>query len=239
MRDRGARAGSDDGETGRRRVCRHTSGNIGPQCRGPDCRKHPGVAARNENSQAPTAALMSTSIGIAICPNDAADRQALLSHADTALYRAKLEGRGTYRFFEATMGAEVRDRRLLEHDLRHAISRGELRLVYQPQKDIKNDRVCRLRSAAKVERTPSVAIFRLRRSFQSRKKAGSSCRSANGCCGRHAWKRLNGKADLTVAVNVSAVQLHNAQFRCNRSRDSLSRPACRRDGSNLRSPRRR
>jgi diguanylate cyclase (GGDEF)-like protein/PAS domain S-box-containing protein len=74
------------------------------------------------------------SIGIAVCPDDARDRHTLLSHADTALYRAKNEGRGTYRYFEASMGAAVRERRLLEHDLRNAISRGELRLVYQPQK---------------------------------------------------------------------------------------------------------
>jgi predicted signal transduction protein with EAL and GGDEF domain len=47
----------------------------------------------------------STSIGIALCPMDATDRNALLSHA-------KNEGRGTYRFFEASMGAAVRDRRL-------------------------------------------------------------------------------------------------------------------------------
>jgi diguanylate cyclase (GGDEF)-like protein/PAS domain S-box-containing protein len=84
---------------------------------------------------------ISTSIGIAICPDDATDRHALLSHADTALYRAKNEGRGTYRFFEASMGAAVRDRRLLEHDLRNAIPRGELRLVYQPQKDIRDGTV--------------------------------------------------------------------------------------------------
>jgi len=70
-----------------------------------------------------------TSIGVAICPEDASDRHSLLSHADTALYRAKKEGRGTYRFFEAAMGAAVRDRRLLEHDLRNAIPRQELRLV--------------------------------------------------------------------------------------------------------------
>src|SRR5580704_12398392 len=67
---------------------------------------------------------ISTSIGIAIFPDDATDRHALLSHADTALYRAKNEGRGTFRFFEAAMGAAVRDRRLLEHDLRNAIARG-------------------------------------------------------------------------------------------------------------------
>ena len=66
------------------------------------------------------------SIGIAICPDDATDRGALLSHADTALYRAKNEGRGTYRYFEPEMGAEVRERRMLEHDLRNAIPRGEL-----------------------------------------------------------------------------------------------------------------
>src|SRR5712671_2636799 len=59
---------------------------------------------------------VSTSIGIALCPEDATDRQVLLTHADTALYRAKTEGRNTYRFFEARMGAEVRERRMLEHD---------------------------------------------------------------------------------------------------------------------------
>ena len=112
---------------------------------------NPGVAGRiaenileilqsaSDDSEAD--APISTSIGIAICPDDATDRQALLSHADTALYRAKNEGRGTYRFFEASMGAAVRDRRLLEHDLRNAIPRGELRLVYQPQKDIRGGKV--------------------------------------------------------------------------------------------------
>src|SRR6201999_1813355 len=81
---------------------------------------------------------IATSIGIALCPDDAPDRQSLLTQADTALYRAKTEGRNTYRFFEAAMGAEVRERRLLEHDLRLAIARDELRLVYQPQADIQS-----------------------------------------------------------------------------------------------------
>jgi diguanylate cyclase len=51
---------------------------------------------------------IATSIGIALSPDDAMDRQSLLNHADVALYRAKSEGRNTYRFFEAKMGAEVR-----------------------------------------------------------------------------------------------------------------------------------
>ena len=52
-----------------------------------------------------------------------------------------MEGRGTYRFFEATMGAQVRDRRLMEHELRHAIDRRELSLVYQPQTNIKSGEI--------------------------------------------------------------------------------------------------
>jgi diguanylate cyclase len=70
-------------------------------------------------------ASISSSIGIAVCPDDATDPHVLLTHADTALYRAKNEGRGIYRFFEASMGAAVRERRLLEHDLRQAIARQE------------------------------------------------------------------------------------------------------------------
>src|SRR5437762_11332225 len=57
----------------------------------------------------------------------------LFRSADTALYRAKTDGRGVYRFFEAAMGIEVRDRRMLEHDLRSAIARDEFELAYQPQ----------------------------------------------------------------------------------------------------------
>ena len=93
------------------------------------------------NTKAETDALVSTSIGIAICPDDATDRNALLTHADTALYRAKNDGRGVYRFFEAAMGAAALDRRMLKHDLRRAISRDEQKLVYQPEQDIRNGQV--------------------------------------------------------------------------------------------------
>src|SRR5439155_18750737 len=99
------------------------------------------LEALRTTGDAPETNSVSTSIGIALYPDDAADRQTLLTHADTALYRAKTEGRNTYRFFEAKMGAEVRDRRMLEHDLRHAIMRDELRLVYQPQQEIQGGKV--------------------------------------------------------------------------------------------------
>ena len=90
-------------------------------------------ALHRDYETSPSGHFVSTSIGIAIYPADAGDRRGLLTHADTALYRAKADGRAAYRFFEPEMGAEVRDRRVLEHDLRNALVRRELRLVYQPQ----------------------------------------------------------------------------------------------------------
>jgi diguanylate cyclase (GGDEF)-like protein/PAS domain S-box-containing protein len=154
---------------------------------------------------------VSASIGIAVCPDDATDRHALLSHADTALYRAKNEGRATYRFFEASMGAAVRDRRLLEHDLRNAIHRGELRLIYQPQQDIRDGRVIgleallRWRHATRGDIQP-VEFIPIAEDSGIILQIGewvlrTACREAA------TWTQ-----PLTIAVNVSAVQIHNANF---------------------------
>jgi diguanylate cyclase (GGDEF)-like protein/PAS domain S-box-containing protein len=76
------------------------------------------------------------SVGVAIYPNDGADATALLVNADAALYRAKAEGRGSIRFFEADMDQRLRERRALQHELRGAIDLGELTLHYQPQATI-------------------------------------------------------------------------------------------------------
>ncbi len=73
------------------------------------------------------------SIGIAIFPVDGEDAATLVANADAALYRAKADGRGTYRFFEANMDKRLRDRRVLHQELTSAIERGEFSLHYQPQ----------------------------------------------------------------------------------------------------------
>src|SRR5262249_17824468 len=72
------------------------------------------------------------SIGVAIFPTDGNTAATLLANADAALYRAKAEGRGTIRFFEADMDKRLRERRALQHDLRSAIERAQLTLHYQP-----------------------------------------------------------------------------------------------------------
>ena len=73
------------------------------------------------------------SIGIETYGEDACDAETLLRHADIALYRAKAEGRGTYRFFSKAMNDEMRSRVTLSAELRSAISTTQLFLVYQPQ----------------------------------------------------------------------------------------------------------
>lgn len=73
------------------------------------------------------------SIGVAVFPNDGSEPDTLFKNADLALYRAKAEGRGTYRFFQPDMDEHVRKKRMMEVDLRRSLALKELRLVYQPQ----------------------------------------------------------------------------------------------------------
>ena len=73
------------------------------------------------------------SVGVALSPADGADADDLLKHADLALYRAKAEGRGTYRFFEPAMNAQMQARRSLEIDLRRALALKQFELAFQPQ----------------------------------------------------------------------------------------------------------
>jgi len=89
-------------------------------------------------------AVVNASIGIALAPGDASEPEALLKQADMALYAAKAEGRGIYRFFQAEMDERMRLRHEIEHELRDAIANGELRLHYQPVVDIASGEVCGL-----------------------------------------------------------------------------------------------
>jgi diguanylate cyclase (GGDEF)-like protein len=78
------------------------------------------------------------SVGVALAPEDGADADKLLKNADLALYRAKLDGRGTYRFFEPEMDARMQARRKLELDMRQALARREFQLHYQPQLQLRS-----------------------------------------------------------------------------------------------------
>ena len=72
------------------------------------------------------------SIGVAFAPDDGISADELMKNSDAALYRAKRDGRGTYRFFAADLDNRQQERLLLIQDLRDALSRSELVLHYQP-----------------------------------------------------------------------------------------------------------
>ncbi len=85
--------------------------------------------------------VIGVSIGISLSPQDGSNPDELLKNADLALYRAKADGRGTYRFFETGMDARAQARRLLEMDLRAALQRDEFQVYYQPIRDVASGRV--------------------------------------------------------------------------------------------------
>ncbi|WP_407527757.1 putative bifunctional diguanylate cyclase/phosphodiesterase [Methylobacterium oryzisoli] len=168
-------------------------------------------AIRSENLRTTGLPPISTSIGIAFCPRDADERETLMSHADAALYHAKAEGRGNFQFYDAALGAQIRDRRSLEHDLRLAESRGEFAILYQPQMDVLSGELVGFEALLRWHH-PERGSVPPDRFIPVAEETGAilpigdwvlreTCREAAG------WER-----PLRIAVNVSAVQLHGPDF---------------------------
>jgi EAL domain-containing protein (putative c-di-GMP-specific phosphodiesterase class I) len=122
-----------------------------------------------------------------------------------------MEGRGIYRFFEATMGVQVRERRLLEHELRHAIARREMNLVYQPQTDIKSGEIVGFEALLRWNNTsrghiaPSTFI-------PIAEECGSILQIGEWVLREACQEAASWVQPLSIAVNVSAIQLHHADF---------------------------
>jgi len=158
-----------------------------------------------------SAGLISASVGISFYPSDAKDRTELLSNADTALYRAKQEGKATYRFFEAAMGAQIRERRSLEHDLHTAIENGELSLVYQPQAQVETGAVLGfevlLRWTHPVRGVVPPSVFIPIAEESGLILAIGEWVMRHACREAASWPR-----PLNIAVNVSALQLSSDSF---------------------------
>jgi diguanylate cyclase (GGDEF)-like protein/PAS domain S-box-containing protein len=149
------------------------------------------------------------SIGISVFGSDEPDAESMLSHADVALYRAKSEGRGGYRFFTEEMDVEVRTRVSLGAELREAIAAEQLFLLYQPQVDIETGRITGVEALARWRHPvrgilePDLFIPIAERngliSALGRWALQEACRQARQ------WLDA-GIAPATMAVNLSALQ---------------------------------
>jgi diguanylate cyclase (GGDEF)-like protein/PAS domain S-box-containing protein len=79
---------------------------------------------------------VTASIGITVFPDDGNDMESLLKNSDIAMYHAKEQGKNNYQFFSAKMNEFASEKQALSSDLRHAVERNELFLVYQPVVDM-------------------------------------------------------------------------------------------------------
>jgi diguanylate cyclase (GGDEF)-like protein len=96
-----------------------------------------------------SSAQIGASIGIAICGADGSDAAGLLHAADIAMYRAKRDGKGTFRFFEQSMDEDIRAQAALEADLKTAIADEQIEPYYQPLVDIQQNRICGFEALAR------------------------------------------------------------------------------------------
>ena len=110
------------------------------------------------------------SIGISVYPRDGSDVEALVKHADTAMYHAKEKGRNTYQFFTEDMNSAVLERLTIESGLRQALDHGAFVLEYQPQYDIATHRLVGLEALIRWQH-PEWGRVPPSRSFRSRKTA--------------------------------------------------------------------
>jgi diguanylate cyclase (GGDEF)-like protein/PAS domain S-box-containing protein len=149
------------------------------------------------------------SIGIATYDPDDPGAEALLAHADVALYRAKSEGRHAYRFFTAAMDAEVRKRVALTSELEAGIAADQLFLVYQPQVDMETSRLVGLEALVRWNH-PTRGVLLPCEFLAVAERSGLIVRLGTwvlrSAC-RQAEQWLEGGVALPpVAVNVSALQ---------------------------------
>lgn len=153
---------------------------------------------------------ISTSVGIVIYPKDGTDLDGLLKQADVAMYRAKELGRNTYQFYTDDLDAQAAERMTLEASLRHAQSRGEFTLHYQPKADLESGAVTGVEALLRWHRPGQPTIGPDK--FVPILEETGLILAVGTWLMRHACEQMmewrsQGLPALKLAVNLSALQL--------------------------------
>ena len=155
----------------------------------------------------------SPSIGIAMYPDDGITMQALLAHADAAMYSAKQQGRGNFRRYAPGMDTGTEDRVQFESELHNAVALNQLRLYYQPKVDTQTGEV---RSAEALVRWmhPTRGIVSPAEFIPLAEECGligaiGGWVIREACRQTRAWQ-LDGVPTLRVSVNLSASQFRDS-----------------------------
>ena len=166
---------------------------------------------------------MSASMGISLFPEDGSDLDTLFRNADTAMYAAKERGRNNFLFFQSEMDQRIRNRLNLENSLREALDEQDFFLHYQPQVDIASGRIIGAEALLRF-RHPVQGLISPDRLIPIAEDSGlivpmgewileEACRQLS------LWQD-KGLVELTMAVNLSAVQVFQENF-ATRAKDIL------------------
>ncbi|MHB1353900.1 MAG: EAL domain-containing protein [Thiobacillus sp.] len=151
----------------------------------------------------------SFSMGISVYPNDGRDAPTLLKNADTAMYRAKANGRNLYQFYAPEMNARGQELLSLETDLRRALDRGEFLLHYQPQLDLRHNRIAGLEALLRWQR-PRQGVISPNDFVPLLEDTGLIVPVGewvlHTACAHYRRCRESGFAPVRISVNVSARQ---------------------------------
>lgn len=158
---------------------------------------------------------VSSSIGISYYPDDGEDIYELLRKADSAMYRAKGEGRGSYQFYFNDTNKTTLQRLKIESLLRHALANHELELYYQPQFEAKSGQLIGVESllrwnSAELGQVSPSAFIRIAEETNLILPIGAWVLK-EACRQNRAWQAA-GLEPFKVAVNVSALQLQAPNF---------------------------
>ena len=156
-------------------------------------------------------ATVGTSIGIAVSPGDGNAPDKLLRNADLALYRAKGDGRGTFRFFESAMDEQMQARRIMEQDLRKALPAGEFELYYQPVVNLESNEISGFEALLRWNRpehgqVPPATFIPLAEEIGFIVPLGEWV-IREACLAAARWPE-----HLNVAVNISAAQFRGSSL---------------------------
>ncbi len=149
------------------------------------------------------------SVGVALYPDNGHDFDALLKHADMAMYKAKESGRNAFRFYDAQMNTNVIEHLHLISGIRAALSKGEFRLYYQPQFDIRTGRIIGAEALIRWN-NPELGNIPPNRFIPVAERSGQIHEIGvwviNEACRQARQWQDSGLPDLVVAINLSPVQ---------------------------------
>lgn len=159
--------------------------------------------------------VVTVSIGIAIYPNDDSDLSRLLAKADSAMYEAKANGRNSFRIYSDASAVFNPARLSLENDLRQAVERDELFLVYQPQVDFASGRIQGVEALLRWRHPVRGAISPLE--FIPLAEESGYIIPLGEWVMRRAFAQLSewkakGLPAIRMAINISAVQFRQSNF---------------------------